>query len=211
MMAVSTMASAGLRERKKLRTREALVEAAFDLFRRKGFEATTIDEIAAAVELSPRTFFRYFESKEDVALALMVQQFDAFYAAFAARPAHESVLTALRHATVETIRGCEDGSAGFDVAQFTCAQQMLEENRAVHARSVELCTARLHEIAQRVAVRMGVDPATDPRPTLVAAVVTTAVQTAIVAWHETEPETPASVLADRALGLLEKGINYPSA
>jgi AcrR family transcriptional regulator len=211
MMVVSTMASAGLRERKKQRTREALVEAAFDLFRRKGFQVTTIDEIAAAVELSPRTFFRYFESKEDVALALMVQQFDAFYAAFAARPAHEPVLTALRHATVETIRSCEDGSAGFDVAQFMCAQQVLEESPAVHARSLELCTARLNEIAQQVAARMGVDPAIDPRPTLVAAVVTTAVQTAVVAWRETEPETPASVLADRALSLLEKGINYPSA
>ncbi len=58
---------------------------------------------------------------------------------------------------------------------------------------------------------MGVDPAADPRPTLVAAVATTAVQTAMVVWREGEPGTPASVLAERALALLEKGINYPSA
>ena len=62
-----------------------------------------------------------------------------------------------------------------------------------------------------MAKRMGVDPATDPRPTLVAAVATTAVQTAVSAWRQLDPETPASVLADRALALLEEGINYPSA
>src|SRR2546430_14644183 len=100
---------AGLRERKKQRTRDALVDAAFTLFRRKGFDATTIDEIAEAVELSPRTFFRYFDSKEDVALTLQDQQFSALYAAFAARPTDEPVLTALRHATVAEMRACADG------------------------------------------------------------------------------------------------------
>jgi AcrR family transcriptional regulator len=211
MTVVSMETSAGLRERKKQRTRDALVDAAFDLFERKGFEATTIDEIADAVELSPRTFFRYFESKEDVALTLMDQQFFAVYAAFTARPAHEPVLTALRHAVVDMMRACEDGTGGFDAERFGCAQRLMKDSPAVHARSLELCTARLDELAEHVAARMGVDPTVDPRPTLVAAVATTAVQTAIVAWRETEPEAPAFVLADRALALLEQGINYPSA
>jgi AcrR family transcriptional regulator len=210
MTLISTEASAGLRERKKQRTRDALVDAAFELFRRKGFDATTIDEIADAVELSPRTFFRYFESKEDVALTLLDQQFSAVYAAFAARPAHEPVLTALRHAVVEMITACEGGTGGFDADRFSCAQQLMKDSPAVHARSLELCTTRLDKLAEHVAARMGVDPATDPRPTLVAAVGTTAVQTAMVAWREVEPETPASALADRALALLEAGINYPS-
>ena len=200
---------AGLRERKKQRTRDALVQAAFGLFRRKGFDATTIDEIAEAVELSPRTFFRYFESKEDVALGLLDQQFATLYAAFAARPAHEPVLTALRHALVGTVRAGEGGTGGFDADRFSCMQQMMRDSPAVHARSVELCTARLTELATRVAERMGVD-STDPRPTLVAAVATTAVQTAMVAWRVLEPDRPASELAERAFRLLEKGVNYPS-
>src|SRR5256886_2373987 len=137
---------AGLRQRKKQRTKKVLVDAAFTLFRRKGFDATTIDEIAEAVELSPRTFFRYFDSKEDVALTLQDQQFSALYAAFAARPTDEPVLTALRHATVAVMRACEDGTGGFDANQFSCVQKMIRDSPAVHARSLELCTTRLNEL-----------------------------------------------------------------
>lgn len=58
-----------LRERKKLRTRKALVEAAAELFERDGYEATGVADIAAAAEVSPSTFFRYFASKEAVLFA----------------------------------------------------------------------------------------------------------------------------------------------
>jgi AcrR family transcriptional regulator len=203
-------AHAGLRERKKQRTRDALVDAAFELFGRKGFEATTIDEIAEAVDLSPRTFFRYFESKEDVALTLLDQQFAATYAAFAARPPDEPVITALRHAIVGVMRAYERGTEGFDTTRFTCSQRLMRDTPAVHARSLELCTGRLTELAGHLAHRMGV-PATDPRPVLVAAIVSIGLQTAMVAWREADPDTPMSALAERALRMLETGVNYPSA
>src|SRR5690348_4474421 len=85
----------GLRERKKQRTRDALIDAALDLFLTRGYEATTIDQIAAEVEVSPRTFFRYFASKEDVALSLTADEQRMLLAELVSRPESESPFTAL--------------------------------------------------------------------------------------------------------------------
>jgi AcrR family transcriptional regulator len=89
-------AASGLRERKKARTREAIIDAALDLFGRKGFEATTIEDIAAAADVSPRTFFRYFESKVDLVMAHNEAHGDKIGPLIAARPASEGPLEALR-------------------------------------------------------------------------------------------------------------------
>lgn len=62
------MSPTGLRERKKLKTKEAIQREAMRLFEEQGYEETTIDQIAAAAEISPSTFFNYFPSKEDVVL-----------------------------------------------------------------------------------------------------------------------------------------------
>lgn len=93
--------TAGLRERKKARTRLALESAALELFERQGFEATTVDEIAEACEVSRRTFFRYFGSKEDVFVADHDEQAEHFRMLIAERPADEGVVDSVRAVTVQ--------------------------------------------------------------------------------------------------------------
>src|SRR3954451_19337030 len=113
MEAAETVEELGRRERKKLRTREALIDAAFAQFADRGFEATTVEDIAEAVDVSSRTFFRYFSSKEDVVLTFHEEQFDAMKAALAAQPPDRPVITAMRNAGVSVIRACEEGAYGF--------------------------------------------------------------------------------------------------
>lgn len=87
---------AGLRARKKLRTRLAIQEHALRLFREQGYNETTVEQIAEAAEVSPSTFFRCFPTKEDVVL------FDALdpvlHEAFRRQPAELTAIQALRGA-----------------------------------------------------------------------------------------------------------------
>ncbi|MDA0638121.1 helix-turn-helix domain containing protein [Nonomuraea sp. MCN248] len=88
----------GLREAKKERTREALVEAAVRLFEENGYERTTVAQIAAAAQLSTRTFFLHFATKEDVLLANSVPRVELGVAALGERRSGESPARALARA-----------------------------------------------------------------------------------------------------------------
>ncbi|SFW58362.1 TetR family transcriptional regulator [Amycolatopsis australiensis] len=99
----------GLRERKKARTRAAIQRHALRLFREQGYAATTVDQIAAAAEISPSTFFRYFPTKEETVL---YDPFDpVLIAAALAQPAELSPTAALR-ATVDVMREQLTGEVG---------------------------------------------------------------------------------------------------
>ena len=94
-----------LRERKKLKTHLAIQRQALRLFRKQGYEATTVEQIAAAAEVSQTTFFRYFGSKQDVVLHDALDPLAI--AALEAQPAELSPVQALRRAVREVYAGLD--------------------------------------------------------------------------------------------------------
>ncbi|WP_052440520.1 TetR/AcrR family transcriptional regulator [Streptacidiphilus anmyonensis] len=94
----------GRREQNKRRTHEALIEAAGRLFQERGYESTTVRDIAAAAGVGERTFFRYFPSKESLVLQQVRDLVPLLAAEILARPSAEPPLVALRNAVLEVAR-----------------------------------------------------------------------------------------------------------
>jgi AcrR family transcriptional regulator len=101
----------GLRERKRQQTRERLTKVAMELFLKRGFEETTLDDIAAAAEISRRSFFHHFASKEDLVLAWQDASTDFLVASITARPADEPMLLAAENALLSMAQQLESSEA----------------------------------------------------------------------------------------------------
>ena len=117
----------GLRQRKLQATRERLTHAAMALFLERGFEATTIDDIAAAADVSRRSFFHYFASKEDVVAAWQEGAASALVAEIVARPADESLLTAAENAIAAAVKR-------IDPTEAAAISRLKRDNPALQAR-----------------------------------------------------------------------------
>ena len=93
----------GLRARKKIQTRLALARAAMQLFEERGYAATSVDDIAAAANVSRRTFFRYFSAKEEVFIVDPEGKLAALHVALADGPPDEPTIAALRRGVVALV------------------------------------------------------------------------------------------------------------
>lgn len=190
---------AGLRERKKARTRAEIQRQALRLFREQGYEATTSRQIAAAAEVSESTFFRYFPTKEDV---ITWDPFDPqFIATFRAQPAGLSPLAALR----ATFR---------DFLVTIPPDQLAEQRQRVELLiSVPPLRARILDSSVRgpmrlltaaVAERTGQQPSHLSVRAVVGAVLGMAM-VAMFAWAE-DPDTDIAALVDELMAQLEAGL-----
>ena len=147
-------ANLGLRERKKQWTRATLIDAAVQLCDRQGFERTTVDQIAAFADVSPRTFSRYFATKDAVVLA-SVDEVVAFVATELARqPADISHLEALYRATVAAFNSTKDGSPGGVTAdRLVAAARIVNSSQALKQAVLEYRPdATMIELAKRMGV-----------------------------------------------------------
>jgi AcrR family transcriptional regulator len=116
----------GLRSLKKLRTRHAIEDAAFELFARQGYEDTTVDQIAAMAEVSTTTFFRYFPSKSEVVLGEHGQQLPSLHRAIVDRPAEETELACIRRAVVDEFVRVIDPERTAAKARIVAASPVLQ-------------------------------------------------------------------------------------
>lgn len=128
-----------LRERKKDRTRADLLAAALDLFNKQGFTETTINQIADAVDVSPRTLLRYFPTKEDIVVSWVEDGMSVFLSSLAERPAGESPHASLLF-SARTMLAHYQSQAEF----YLTIERAIAASPAIKARKLDM-SARLAE------------------------------------------------------------------
>ena len=193
----------GLRERRKRLTAAELEAAAYRLFGERGFDAVTVDDIAAEADVSRRTFFRYFASKEDVLLADHFVQLARLREAIAARPADEPIVTALRNALMSLTSDFEDRKE-----MIITRARLMRDTPSLQARS--LVHQKLWEDAMQemVATRLGVDPVKDLRPGVVSAATLAAMRVAFTNWLAAGCDGDLIKLTAEALDFLDGGLGH---
>ena len=168
-----------LQERKQELVRAELASAAWDLFGKKGYESTTVAEIAAAAGVSRRTFFRYYASKEDVLTATSDDLAEAMLAAMAERPRDEPPLVSIQRALVPVLEG-----------QLVAAERsrtiirLLRESRTLRRAMLERHALMEERLAILLCDRLGADPALDSTPTLLAFIARAMMDTAFNVWFD---------------------------
>jgi AcrR family transcriptional regulator len=205
-------AQASLRERKKARTRASLREHALRLFREQGYQATTVEQIAAAAEVSPSTFFRYFPTKEDV--VLQDDMDTRMMEAFARQPGDLSPVAAIRAA----MREAWNSFSPEEWAEIREGTKLSVYVPEIRARAMNEFSRMINAIAGALASRAGRDPGDLQVRVLAGAIVGTMMSVFLpddlAAETEAEAEAVAGSLTgpdvvsriDEALALLEQGL-----
>jgi AcrR family transcriptional regulator len=192
----------GLRERKKQRTRQQIIEAAMGLFAERGYHATTIADIAAAAEVAPRTFFSYFPSKEAVVFHNVDRDLDGLASALRDRLPGETVFDALRR----WIDAMFDEFAA-DQDEAVLRKRLCREDEGL-ANFQGGVMARISELLlEAIADDLGEPPDT-LRPRLVAAAAVAALTSLEGSFDDEAPAGKAEALSvlDDAIVFLRGGI-----
>jgi len=193
----------GLRERKKARTRAAIREHAMRLFRESGYQRTTVEQIAAAAEVSPSTFFRYFPSKEDV--VLQDDMDTRMVEALERQPADLSPLSAVRAAVRDAFASYTEADLAV-IAETTLLSMTVPE---VRARATDEFARTIGVIGEALAKRAG-RPADDLAVRTAAGAIIGVMMSLTMPWHgwSSDMQTIEELFGriDQALALLEAGL-----
>lgn len=201
----------GLRERKKAETRAALSWAAVRLAVEHGYDNVRIEDIAAAANVSPRTFNNYFTSKGEAIVARHLDRCRATVAALRARPAAEPLWDAVTAAVLPQFR--EDPAAAAqpieDPAAWAAGVRLMVSSPALQGDLLRAGATAEAELATVVAERTGTEVGGDLYPNLVAAAVSAAINTAMGLHTRAEAAAPLQDLLADALSRLAEGLAQP--
>jgi AcrR family transcriptional regulator len=191
----------GLRERKKARTRASIREHALRLFREQGYQATTVEQIAAAAEVSPSTFFRYFPTKEDV--VLQDDMDTVMLEAFERQPPGLSPVAAVRAATREAL----DSMSPEVWEQIRETSRLTVTVPEVRARAMDEFSRTIGVMAEAMGKRAGRSP-DDLAVRALAGAVIGVIMSVTMPWHWADGEFSRDTFKeiDAGLALLEAGL-----
>lgn len=196
----------GLRERKKRETRRLLAEVATRMFAERGFDEVTVAEIAAAANVSEKTVFNYFATKEDLVLEGRQEVEARLVAAVRERAPGESLLAAVRRHTL-SVAGRMDA---LPVERRAAFRKVLQSSPAVRARMRQM-SLRTEDELVRVIAEETAAPAGDPMPRVVADVLGRLACLAFVAagGSDGERRSHAETLAgiDATFDLFDRGLS----
>ncbi len=190
----------GLRERKKAERRDRIETVALELFERDGFEQTTIEQIAAASDIAPRTFFSYFPTKEDVVLANYASRLERIISELRDRPDSEESWKALRKSFM-TVAADYESERDELIRRFT----VIALNPGVYARNLQVQAGWESALASALAQRSGADTVSFTHR-LMAAAALGAMRSSLSHWMLTGHETPLPRLIQQSFDLLAAGL-----
>jgi AcrR family transcriptional regulator len=202
-----------LRERKKRATRRALRRVALDLVAERGFAHVTVEDIAEAADVSPRTFFNYFPSKEAALFGADPERATALRAHIVHDAPGETALTALRMALVSEARGVAEelDELGGDPASWL--RRMKAARVDPHLRAAQAAQLAYVEcvVAGALAERLGTDADHDPYPGLLAGAAIGVMRATMTFWASSGGAVAIDHLTDLAFRALADGLPENSA
>ncbi|TDE14091.1 TetR family transcriptional regulator [Jiangella asiatica] len=197
--------SVGLRERKKAATRAALSAAANRLAIEHGVDHVTVEAIAAAADVSPRTFHNYFSSREEAIVAGVVDWANALTDKLRDRPADEPIWDALLAVLLDSVDDRPEAKA-----RWKAQSEMIMANPSVVASQLAALDGMRRRVAEVVAERTGTDPDRDLYPRLTGGSAAQALKAALDLWISGKTDRGIKELIVEAFELLRAGLPEPS-
>jgi AcrR family transcriptional regulator len=192
----------GLRERKKAETRDALASAALRLADELGPDRVTVDEIASAAGVSPRTFFNYFASKEDAIVGSTESSTARVVQELVSRPAAELPIDALRaavHASADHLEADPD--------DWIIRHRLVARYPSLGVRYAARLSAVEHELVAEVARRTRLDPDVDTYPAALVSAALAAARVALTVWQARDRRASLPDLFDEVFDQLASGFS----